>query len=157
MASSGKPSENAPFFVDNERIVLNRDGVWLADGTEITHEGTRRLFARSLRLEPDGWWLIVGRERKQIEVADTPYFVERIEGAPERGYVLFLNDETSEPLDPASLAYKPGRLSCRAKGEFTAKFLRAPYFDLLKHLQEDDHHYYLTLQNRRFELARKPT
>src|SRR4051794_32128958 len=84
---------NAPFFVDREVIVLTRNGVWLADGTEITHEPTAKLFARSLKKDERGYYLHIGRETKTIEVEDTAYFVTRIDGSPFEGFQLSINDE----------------------------------------------------------------
>jgi hypothetical protein len=147
--------QNAPFFVDNEVIVLTRNGVWIADGSEITHEPTRRLFARSLRRDPDGYRLYIGRETKKIEVEDTAYFVTRVDVSDE-SVELWINDETRERLDPRSLAYRPGRLACRIKGGAEeAKFLHAAYFDLLRELQEDSRGYFLMLGGERVELAKK--
>jgi hypothetical protein len=103
---------NAPFFADRETIRLTRQGTWLSDGTEIDHEGTRRLFARSLFRDEQGYWLRIGPESKLIEVEDTAYFVTGLEGSPGGGYRVRLNDESVEPLDPATLRYAPGRLTC---------------------------------------------
>ena len=154
MSASG----NAPFFIDNEVIVLARNGTWLADGMEITHEPTRRLFARSLHRDDQGYLLQVGRETKRIQVEDTAYFVEALEGGPAEGFVLRLSDDAREKLNPQALAYRPGRLTCRinrhGKPE-DARFLHAAYFELLKHLEEDPHSYYLTLEGKRVVLAPK--
>jgi hypothetical protein len=151
-------TENAPFFVDREVIVLTRNGIWLADGTEITHEPTAKLFARSLKHDEQGYFIHVGRETKRIEVEDTAYFVQRIDGDAKRGLVVSLNDESQEPLDPKTLAYRPGRLTCRIKsGKEEAKFLHNPYFDLLRNLQEDKKSYFLEFQSPklRVDLAHK--
>ena len=104
------PKDRAPFFVDREVIILNRYGIWLADGIEITHEPTRRLFARSLKRDPSNknYYLEVGREKKQIQVEDTPYFILRIDGDSSTGYELSLNDETREPLSGSKI--RPCRL-----------------------------------------------
>lgn len=151
----GSSTQNAPFFVDNEIIVLTRNGLWVADGTEITHEPTRRLFSRSLRKDGQGWYLQVGRETKRISVEDTAYFIHRIDGSPAEGFVLWINDETKERLDPTTLKYRPGRLTCTlALGE-EAKFLHAPYFELLSSLAEDDRSYFLRIGGQRIELASK--
>ncbi len=150
-------NENAPFFIDREVIVLTKNGVWLADGTEITHDPTRRLFAKSLKKDKAGYFLHIGRETKRIDVEDTAYFVYRvdfIEGDPDRGVELWINDETKERLDPFTLQYRPGRLVCKIKnGKEEAKFLHAAYFDLLKDLKEDRTHYYLLFGKRRVNLA----
>ena len=150
------PQENAPFFVDREVIVLTRNGVWMADGTEISHEPTRRLFARSLNHDKDGYFLHIGRETKRIQVEDTAYFVHRIDGDPAGGYELWISDETRERLSPTTLGYKPGRLTAKVKGgKEEAKFLHAAYFDLLRHLEEDEKSYFLTLIGNRIELSGK--
>lgn len=148
--------QNAPIFVDNEVITLTRSGVWIADGMEITHEPTRRLFARSLKKDERGYYLHVGRETKRIDVEDTAYFIHRIDGDAAAGYELWLSDETKESLDGASLSYRPGRLVCRIKGgSEEAKFLSAAYFDLLRGLEEDARTYFVIIAGARIELARK--
>ena len=131
-------------LVDREVIVITRNGVWLADGVEISHEPTRRLFARSLKKDKDGYTLHIGRETKRIQVEDTAHFVQRIDGNLNEKIQLTLSDESTEILDPSTLIYKPGRLTCAIhSGQDEAKFLHAPYFDLLKHLQEDASTYFL--------------
>ena len=153
-------AQNAPFFVDREVIRLTKNGVWIADEVEISHEPTRRLFARSLKKDEEGYTLHIGRETKRIEVEDTAYFVQRIDGDPTHGYTLTISDETQETLDPKTLNYRPGRLICRIKSnQEEAKFLYPAYFDLLKNLEEDSNHYYLEFglaaSRLRIHLAKK--
>lgn len=141
--------ENAPFFIDTEVIRLTRNGVWMSDQTEITHEPTRRLFARNLERVPgaDRQYLIkISRESKTIEVEDTAYFVQRIDGTPETGFEITLNDGNQEKLNFQSLKYQPGRLTCSVERRgFTeeAKFLSTAYMDLLTYLKEDETSYFL--------------
>lgn len=142
-----------PGYVDIETIRITRNGVWLADGGEITHQPTIRLFARSIRRDDQSYFLQIGHEYKRIEVEDTAFFVSRIQGAASEGYELHLSDATREKLNPATLTYRPGRLTCRIKGgEEEAKFLNPAYVNLLKELQEDDHWYYLVIEGRRVNL-----
>lgn len=149
---------NAPFFVDNEIIRLTRNGIWIADGHEITHEPTRRLFAKSVQRDKNGYFLKIGRETKRIEVEDTAYFVHRVDRTPDGSIELLINDETREVLDPSTLAYKPGRLTCGLhrgdRGE-EAKFLHSAYFDLLRDLQEDGSGYFLQIGKSKIILSRK--
>ena len=125
-----------------------------------THEPTRKLFARSLKKDELGYYLHIGRETKRIEVEDTAYFIQRISGDPSQALELFLSDETQEKLEPVTLRYRPGRLTCRIKsGSEEAKFLRNAYFDLLKSLQEDSAGYFLELSDgkkkQRITLSKK--
>lgn len=145
---------NAPFFVDNEVITLTRNGVWIADGYEITHEPTRALFARSLKRDEKGYFLAIGRETKRITVEDTAYFVQRVEGDHRRGFELSLSDGTRETLVPETLAYSPGRLVCLVKdGTEHAKFLSGPYYEVLKEITESDGAYWLSIGGKRIKIA----
>lgn len=147
---------NEPFFSDQEVIILTKNGIWLADGIEISHEPTRKLFARSLKKKGSEYFLEIGREKKKITIEDTPYFVIRIDGSPKEGFQLSLNDETKEKLNPQTLDYRPGRLVCSVKNQTEeAKFLHAPYFELLKEIEEDENGYSLQIQGERIRLAEK--
>jgi hypothetical protein len=146
-----------PGYVDNEIIRLTKNGVWLAGPQdhlgEISHEPTCRLFAKSLKKDEKSYFLHIGREMKRIEVEDTAYFVERISGSRETGFTLHLNDETSEKLSPSTLRYQPERLTCRIQnGEEEAKFLSAPYIELLKQAEEDAHGYFLVIEGQKIAL-----
>lgn len=146
---------NAPFFVDEEKIVLNKNGIWLSDGIEITHEPTRRLFALSLKKDEAGYFLQIDTEKKRIEVEDTAYFIQRIEGSPDEGYQLWTNNQSIEDLNLKTLSYKPGRLTCRLQNEEEAKFLFAPYFEILKNLEEDSISYFIQIRGTRIDIAKK--
>ena len=135
-------------YIDLEVIVLTKEGVWMADGSEISHIPTRKLFARSLKKDSEGYFLAIGRETKRIEVEDTAYFVERIEGLE-----AFLSDGSQEKIDPTTLAYKPGRLTMRIKdGTEEAKFLRGPYYEILRDLEEENGSYCLRINNQKIKL-----
>jgi hypothetical protein len=145
---------NAPFFVDREVIVVKRSGVWLADGVEITHEPTRKLFARSLRRDAEGYFLAIGRETKRIEVEDTPFFVLRVDGSSSEGFTALLSNGQELVLALEAITYRPGRLAFRwvppaFTSEEDALFLHAPYFDLLSHLIEDERGYWLEAKGKR--------
>src|SRR5689334_18442225 len=98
------PEQHNPFgFTDNEVIRLTSNGVWIADGYEITHDPTRKLFAKSLVKDEKGYYLHIGRETKRIEIEDTAYFVHRVDGDAGTGFELWLNDEQRERLKPETL------------------------------------------------------
>lgn len=150
------PSQKS-LFVDHETLRLARNGVWLSNGHEVTHEEQRRAFARHLGRDDEGWFIRIGADFKRVEVEDTGYFVEGLEGSPGSGFTIRLNDGTSERLAPRTLAYSPDRLICRVHGgRDEARFLSVPYTLLLKNLQEDDRAYFILLEGRRIELAAKP-
>jgi hypothetical protein len=132
-----------PIFIDRETIQLTKDGVFLSDGEEITHARTVAGFHKFLGRDETGYFIRIGTDFKRIEVEDTSAFVVGIEWSGTEGneiVELALASGEKERLDPATLAYRPDRLTCRVKkGTEEAKFLRKPYLELLMHaLAEKD-------------------
>lgn len=146
------------FFGIFEDIILTKNGVWLSNGEEITHEKTTLAFSRNLFRCPEGWEIRLGQEKKVIHVEDTPYFVISIDGAPEIGFSMMTNDGRAQELDPATIKYKPGRLTCSVfhpneKTHEEARFLSAAYYEILKYLvSEKDGGFSLTIEGKKIIL-----
>src|SRR5437867_804259 len=81
--------------------------------------------------------LELGEDKAEVAIEDTPWVVTGVEGDPARGFTIVLNDETREPLDPASLRVGAADvLYCRVKdGRHEARFLRPAYYDLARHAE----------------------
>jgi hypothetical protein len=60
-------------------IVIQRNGVWLHEGTPIGREPLVRLFASVLRKDPDGYWLVTPVEMMRITVEDAPFVAVRVD------------------------------------------------------------------------------
>lgn len=150
-------TRSGTFFVKGEKIVLRRDGTWVADGVEITHEGTRDLFFKTIAWDPGErkYCLKIGYETMHIEVEDTPYFVTSIERQQTDCYLARLSNFTDVSLQAARLSYERGNLYLALDNGQRAKFLSAPYYSLLRDLQEDDRAYFLSIAGTRADLALK--
>lgn len=146
-----------PFFVKGEKIVLKKDGTWVADGTEITHDQTRDLFFRSIHFDTEQgqYYLEVGYERIFIEVEDTPYFVTSVDRSTARAA---LSDFTDRMIAAEYMKYENGvlYLELPERGQ-RARFLSAAYYELLKGLEEDDGFYFVTIAGKRANLEAKVT
>ena len=121
-------------------IAFGKDGLWYSDGEVIPNRAIRRLFSRSLIVLPDGRGrLELGEDTAWVVIEDTPWVVTHVEGDPVGGFTLVLNDETREPLDPATLHVgATDVLYCRVKeGTHSARFLRPAYYELARHLESD--------------------
>ncbi len=127
------------------RIFLDKEGRWFHEGVEITHQRTCRLFARSLFMGSDGLYrLQLGKEHAVVELEDAPYIVRSVttkmgdQGIPE-SYLLLLNDETEEQLDPRTLFIRSDHVMyCRVKeGAHHARFLRSSYYQLCQHIKDE--------------------
>jgi uncharacterized protein len=134
------------YAIESHAIRFGKDGRWYADSEPITNERISALFSRHVTRGDDGaWWLVVGDERARIEVEDTPFVVVRVDGDPERGFRVGLNDESSEPLAADSLRIGADDvLYCDVKeGRYGARFLRPAQAELLSHARMEGDGYIL--------------
>jgi hypothetical protein len=89
-------------------ISIDREGRFIHEGAEVTHEGLKRALFRWLdRLPPpDGRYVLRLDERRfaYLEgVADTPLVARAARLDPDGGVRLALSDGSGEPLDPDTL------------------------------------------------------
>jgi hypothetical protein len=117
------------------RLRIDRDGVWFHDDAEVTHEGILANLRANLHVDERGHYLQVGPARVPVEVADTPFVVERVEIEGD-GLTATLNDLTREPVALDTLRVDgQGVPRCRVKGgRFAARFARAATYQLLQHV-----------------------
>jgi hypothetical protein len=136
-------------------ITFGRDGRWYCDGEPITNSAICRLYARAMTVDPDGTArLELGEDRAIVEIEDTPWVVVGVDGDPDRGFVVHLNDESSEPLDPTTLRIGAAHvLYCRVKGGREARFLRPAYYAIMRHVEPSDGGGVLRAGARRVRLA----
>jgi hypothetical protein len=144
---------DSSFFGLYEDLILTKNGIWLSNGEEITHEKTVLAFSRNLHRCKEGYEIRIGTEKKNVHVEDTLFFVTALEGDPSIGYTLKLNDGRFLELDPESLRYKPGRLTCLVPhpNEGTreeAKFLTQSYYEILNHLEANEAGFQLTIEGK---------
>jgi hypothetical protein len=122
--------------IHSGRITFAKDGRWYCDGEVIPNRAICRLYAKAMTIDPDGVArLRLGEDKAEVTIEDTPWVVTQVDGDPTRGFAVLLNDETLEPLDPATLHVGPENvLYCRVKGgRHAARFLRPAYYELLRH------------------------
>ena len=120
------------------RLRIDRDGGWLHEGEEVTHEGILSSLRQGLQVDVAGHFLQIGPVRVPVEVEDAPFAVVRLE-ADGDGFAVWLNDGSREALDPASLRLREGDVPyCRVKdGRFEARFSRAAAWQLLQHVEAE--------------------
>ena len=144
--------------IGSGKIKFGKDGLWYSDDEVIPNRAIRRLFSRTLRVLPDGRGrLELGEDRADVIIEDTPWVVTAVEGDIGRGFAVVLNDETREPLDPASLRVGAGNVVyCRVKGgACEARFLRPAYYELMRHAEAGaGGEVVLAVAGRRVTLAR---
>jgi hypothetical protein len=119
------------------RIRFGKDGRWYCDGDAIANPAICRLYARTMTVGPGGRArLELGEDRAEVEIEDTPWVVTTVEGDPDRGFQVVLNDETRQPLDPDSLRVSPEHVPyCRAKGGVEVRMLRKAWNELMRHAE----------------------
>lgn len=150
--------QNAGAFGEAEIITLSKKGIWLSNGEEITHARTLQAFAQNLFRTGDQVEIRIGPERKEVHIEDTLYYVQSISGTPREGFQLQLNDGRKLKLDPTTLCYEAARLICKVshptQSTFEdAKFLSAPYYELLNFTEKSPSGYRLQIENSAITLA----
>lgn len=126
--------------IESGEIRFGKDGRWYSDAEAIENSRIADLFSRHLVRREDGhWWIIMGDERAQVVIDDTPWVVVRVDGSPASGFTFLLNDGRSEALDASNLTLSKdhvlyGQLKA---GAHRVRFLRAPQVELLAHAIED--------------------
>jgi len=122
------------------KISFGKDGWWYANDERIENRRINLLFSQHVHKTAAGTYEIaIGWDKVTVTIDDTPYVVTRVTDDTEQGLLLRLNDESEEPLDPATLHVGQAHvLYCRVKGgEHTARFLRPAYYQLTAHVRED--------------------
>jgi hypothetical protein len=89
-------------------IRIDREGRFIHDGAEVTHEGLKRALFRWLdRLPPPDGRYVLRLDEKRFayldDVADTPLVARAARFDPAGTAILALSDGSEEALDPATL------------------------------------------------------
>lgn len=144
------------YTVESGKISFRRDGNWYSDDERIDNPRIALLFSQSIKRNPDGsYYLQVAEERASITVEDAPYVVKSLEDDQLGGFMMVLNDETREALNPDRLEIGADNvLYARVKGgESRARFLRSAYYHLSDCFESDsDGRFYLNLRGQRYPL-----
>lgn len=140
------------------KICFGKDGWWYANDERIANRRINVLFSQHLHQNAEGKFEIaIGWDRVVVEIEDTPYVVTHVSGTPEQGFVVRLNDESEEPLNPATLSVgRDAVLYCRVKhGQHPARFLRPAYYQLATYIQEEPTtgSFFLPLGDTRYPIA----
>ena len=143
------------YAVESGKISFRKDGNWYNDEERIENARIALLFSQSIRQNPDGsYFLQVAEERAPIIVEDTPYVVKSLADDGAGGFTMILNDDTREPLDPASLEVGANNvLYARVKGGHRARFLRPAYYHLSGNFEADaSGRFFIQLGGKRYPL-----
>ena len=121
------------------RLRITREGDWLHEDEEVTHEGILANLRNNLRVDAQGHYLQIGPVRVAVDVEDAPFVILRVE-RDSGCLVLTVNDLTREPLEPRTLQFGAGGVPyCRVKdGRFEARLSRAATYQLLQHVEYDE-------------------
>lgn len=141
-----------PLIVKGEHLVLRRDGVWISNGVEITHEPTVSAFSRSVRWDAveKKYCVALGYEVIYVEVEDTAYFVTSL-----FDQLAKISNGSIVDLQASQLKYERESLYLILEGGERARFLSEPFYDLMRGLKEDVSAYYLVLDGTRVDLLKK--
>ena len=142
-------------------IYVGKEGQWFHEGAEISHRPIFLWLIQNLEKDETGRYLVhLNNQKCVLEVEDTPLVilgVERTESGPEEKekILLTLNDERQEVLDPQTLwLSRENVLYGLVKGgRIPARFLRAAYYQIARHIEEDETGgFFLSLNHQKFPI-----
>ena len=142
-------------------IFVAKEGQWFHKGAEISHRPIFLWLIQNLEKDETGRYLVhLNNQKCVLEVEDTPLVilgVERTESGPEEKekILLTLNDERQEVLDPQTLwLSRENVLYGLVKGgQIPARFLRAAYYQIARHIEEDETGgFFLSLNHQKFPI-----
>jgi hypothetical protein len=140
-------------------IRVDREGRFIHEGAEVSHDGLRRALFRWLDTEPDGRVVLRLDDKRfaYVEVDDTPLVARAARLDGERVW-LALSDGAEEALEPATLTIDAaGVLRARVRGgRLEARLATAAAAVLAEHVTDDAAgRPVLTLAGRRWTLPRR--
>jgi len=139
------------FSIHAAKLKFGSDGRWYADDEPVTHARLARFFTRHLRRSASEGYEIWVDERYHagVEIEDTAYVVTAVSGDLSadtgasltdgcRGFIIRLNDDTTEPLAADTLEVGTANVlyCCVKGGTERARFLRPAYYDLAQFIEE---------------------
>jgi hypothetical protein len=146
------------YAVESGKISFRKDGNWYSDEERIDNPRIALLFSQSIKQNPDGsYFLQVAEERASITVEDTPFVIKAIDGDGKSGFMLMLNDDSREALDPATLEVGADNvLYARVKGgKYRARFLRPAYYHLSSSFEADGFgRFFIQIGGKKYSLNR---
>jgi len=134
-------------------IKIDKEGNWFFNGAPIINRQIVDLFNAGIEHDGcGGYHLHIGAEISPIVVEDTPYVVTQLEQEQaadgSSSFMVRLSDGSCEQLSFETFYLSLDNIPyCAVKGGlFPARFLRAPYYELARHIdQEGDGRFSLTL------------
>jgi len=142
-------------------IYVGKEGQWFHEGAEISHRPIFLWLIQNLEKDEEGRYLVhLNNQQCVLEVEDTPLVilgVDRTQSGSEENeeILLTLNDERQEVLDPQTLwLSRENVLYGLVKGgRIPARFLRAAYYQIARHIEEDETGgFFLSLNHQKFPI-----
>lgn len=142
-------------------LLIDREGVWYADGAKVIHEKILKLFCDSLVRDGDGYKIVIDYMQNPVIVEDAPVsirslFVENT-ASGEDVVRLSLSDGRLEKLHPEEIfATAPDAIYCNLLDErgFTARFSKFALQQLSALLrQKDEDTFAIELNDSSFEFS----
>lgn len=142
MTDSSKESSEALVDVSPYlKLIIDKDGRWFQNGSEIVHPKVYRYFNQLLEKTPDGVYRIrTASEICRVEVEDAPFVVKRVLEDPNGPLRIQLNEGSVEILNPQLVWIDANNVpyTLVRDGKFHARFSRPAYYMLAEHIVSDE-------------------
>lgn len=136
------------------RLVIDKEGRWFQNGTEIVHPEIYRQFCQMLEKTADGGYQVrMGQEICRVEVLDAPFVVQSVMEDDAGTITILLNDGSTESFDPETFRIGAENVPyCSVKnGTFHARFSRPAYYQIARYVVpgRDSTEFFLVIRGKR--------
>ena len=136
------------------KLVIDKDGRWFQNGSEIIHPEIYKYFNELLEKTSDGEYRIrMNNEVCRVEVEDAPFVVQAVREVEKATICIHLNDGSEEPFNPELFWIGKDNVPyCHVKnGSFHARFSRPAYYALAPYIvaDADERNFFLHINGQR--------
>ncbi len=136
------------------KLVIDKDGRWFQNGSEIIHPEIYKYFNGLLEKATDSEYRIrMNNEICRVEVEDAPFVVQAVHEVEKATICIRLNDGSEEPFRPELFWIGKDNVPyCHVKnGSFHARFSRPAYYALAPYIvaDADERNFFLHIDGQR--------
>jgi hypothetical protein len=136
------------------KLVIDKDGRWFQNGSEIIHPEIYKYFNGLLKKTSDAEYQIrMNNEVCRVEVEDAPFVVQAVHEVGKTTICIHLNDGSEEPFNPELFWIGKDNVPyCHVKnGSFHARFSRPAYYALTPYIvaDSDEQNFFLHIDGHR--------
>jgi hypothetical protein len=138
-------------------MLIDKQGRWFHEGSEIKRNKLVKLFSSVLKKEDDDYFLITPVEKARIKVEDVPFLIVEMEELEDKWLFRTNLDEVIELSEPDLFEMRESDLGnlpyLKVRNDLWARFNRNVFYELVELAQEQDGQLLIDIQGKKVSLG----